>query len=144
MSSSCAMARPDLDPEARARIRRQLLAWYEESRRDLPWRRSRDPYAIWVSEIMLQQTRVAVVVERYQAFMARFPTLISLALAPEQEVLAVWSGLGYYRRARMLHKAAEFVASNLGGNLPLRAEQLRQLPGVGAYTAAAVASIAFN
>jgi A/G-specific adenine glycosylase len=93
---------------------------------------------------MLQQTRVAVVVERYQAFMARFPTLVALALAPEQEVLALWSGLGYYRRARMLHKAAKFVAENLGGNLPALAEQLRLLPGIGAYTAAAVASIAWG
>jgi A/G-specific adenine glycosylase len=138
------MPRLDEDSAKIAALRCRLLHWYEQNRRDLPWRQSTDPYAIWVSEIMLQQTRVAVVVERYQAFMARFPTLISLALAPEQEVLAVWSGLGYYRRARMLHKAAEFVASNLGGNLPVRAEQLRQLPGVGAYTAAAVASIAFN
>ena len=101
-----------------------------------------DPYAIWVSEIMLQQTRVAVVVERYQEFMGRFPTLVSLALAPEQEVLAMWSGLGYYRRARMLHKAAKFVSANLGGNLPVKAEELRLLPGIGAYTAAAMASIA--
>src|SRR6202142_2337099 len=138
------MVRTDIEPEARLRIRRQLLAWYDLSQRDLPWRRNRDPYAIWVSEIMLQQTRVAAVVDRYQAFMARFPTLVSLALATEQEVLALWSGLGYYRRARMLHKAAQFLASNLGGNLPTRGEQLRQLPGIGAYTAAAVASIAFN
>ncbi|MGA7109412.1 MAG: A/G-specific adenine glycosylase [Terracidiphilus sp.] len=136
------MARLDLDLEARARIRRQLLAWYEASHRDLPWRRSRDPYAIWVSEIMLQQTRVAVVVERYQAFMARFPTLVSLALAPEQEVLALWSGLGYYRRARMLHKAAQFVAANREGNLPATSVELRLLPGIGSYTAAAIASIA--
>ena len=82
-------------------LRAQLLKWYASNRRDLPWRRSTDSYAIWVSEIMLQQTRVAVVIERYQAFMARFPTLVSLALAPEQDVLALWSGLGYYRRARM-------------------------------------------
>jgi A/G-specific adenine glycosylase len=91
---------------------------------------------------MLQQTRVAVVVERYRAFMARFPTLVSLALAPEQEVLAAWSGLGYYRRARMLHKAAQFVFCNHQGNLPVTAGELRLLPGIGAYTAAAVASIA--
>ncbi len=91
---------------------------------------------------MLQQTRVAVVAERYQEFLRRFPTLVSLALAPEQDVLAVWSGLGYYRRARMLHKAAQFVSTNLGGNLPAKAEELKLLPGIGAYTAAAVASIA--
>ena len=136
------MGRLDPESEATARVRWRLLEWYGENQRDLPWRRSRDPYAIWVSEIMLQQTRVAVVVERYKAFMNRFPTLISLALAPEQDVLALWSGLGYYRRARMLHKAAQFVASNLGGNLPIIASELRLLPGIGAYTAAAIASIA--
>ncbi len=125
-----------------ARVRGRLLEWYQCNRRDLPWRRTSNPYAIWVSEIMLQQTRVAVVVERYQAFMARFPTLLSLALATEQEVLAAWSGLGYYRRARMLHKTAQFVADQYQGNLPQRAEELRLLPGIGAYTAAAVASIA--
>ncbi|MGB7265552.1 MAG: A/G-specific adenine glycosylase [Terracidiphilus sp.] len=123
-------------------MRIRLLEWYAHNRRDLPWRRSADPYAIWVSEIMLQQTRVAVVVDRYKTFLARFPTLVSLALAPEQEVLALWSGLGYYRRARMLHKAAKFVAEHLAGNLPTRAEELRVLPGIGAYTAAAIASIA--
>jgi A/G-specific adenine glycosylase len=122
----------------------RLLSWYAHNRRDLPWRRSRDPYAIWVSEIMLQQTRVAVVIERYREFMRRFPTLVSLALAPEQDVLAMWSGLGYYRRARMLHKAAQFVSANLGGNLPGKAEELRVLPGIGVYTAAAVASIAYG
>ena len=136
------MGKQERDAEKIARVRRRLLEWYERSRRDLPWRRNRDPYAIWVSEIMLQQTRVAVVVERYQAFMARFPTLLSLALAPEQEVLAAWSGLGYYRRARMLHKTAQFVADHCQGNLPHTAAELRLLPGIGAYTAAAVASIA--
>jgi A/G-specific adenine glycosylase len=124
------------------RQRRQLLEWYAAKRRDLPWRRSSNPYAIWVSEIMLQQTRVAAVVDRYQAFLTRFPTLVSLALAPEQEVLALWSGLGYYRRARMLHKSAQFVADQLQGNLPASSEVLRLLPGIGAYTAAAIASIA--
>ncbi len=136
------MAKFDDNPAKIAALRTRLLEWYRCYRRDLPWRRSTDPYAIWVSEIMLQQTRVAVVVDRYQKFMERFPTLISLALADEQEVLARWSGLGYYRRARMLHKAAQFVAANLGGNLPVSADELRLLPGVGAYTAAAVASIA--
>lgn len=125
-----------------ARLRNQLLHWYVRYRRDLPWRRNPSPYAIWVSEIMLQQTRVAVVIDRYQAFMARFPTLLSLALASEQEVLALWSGLGYYRRARMLHKAAQFVADQRSGNLPVTAAELRTLPGIGSYTAAAIASIA--
>jgi A/G-specific adenine glycosylase len=136
--------RAEMEAEKIVRVRERLLEWYERNRRDLPWRRNRDPYAIWVSEIMLQQTRVAVVVERYQAFMARFPTLLSLAIAPEQEVLAAWSGLGYYRRARMLHKAAQFVADHCQGKLPRTATELRLLPGIGAYTAAAVASIAYG
>jgi A/G-specific adenine glycosylase len=136
------MGKQKREAEKIVRVRRRLLEWYERSRRDLPWRRNRDPYAIWVSEIMLQQTRVAVVVERYQAFMARFPTLMTLARAPEQEVLAAWSGLGYYRRARMLHKAAQHVADHGQGKLPQMAAELRLLPGIGAYTAAAVASIA--
>ncbi|MGD0480971.1 MAG: A/G-specific adenine glycosylase [Terracidiphilus sp.] len=136
------MARFDEDPAKTAALRVRLLEWYGLYQRNLPWRQSSNPYAIWVSEIMLQQTRVAVVADRYQIFMERFPTLVALALAPEQDVLALWSGLGYYRRARMLHKAAQFVAAHLGGNLPARAEELRALPGIGAYTAAAVASIA--
>ena len=136
------MGKQDWEAEKIARARERLLQWYERNRRDLPWRRNQNPYAVWVSEIMLQQTRVAVVVERYQAFMERFPTLVSLALAPEQEVLALWSGLGYYRRARMLLKAAQFVASHYQGNLPHSAAELRLLPGIGPYTAAAIASIA--
>ncbi|MGA2571466.1 MAG: A/G-specific adenine glycosylase [Terracidiphilus sp.] len=136
------MAKLDDDPAKTAAVRKRLLGWYAQNRRELPWRRNRDPYAVWVSEIMLQQTRTAVVAERYPAFMERFPTLVALALAREQEVLALWSGLGYYARARMLHKAAQFVSSHLGGNLPVSAEELRALPGIGAYTAAAVASIA--
>ncbi|MFT4114676.1 A/G-specific adenine glycosylase [Silvibacterium sp.] len=121
-----------------------LLAWFDAHARDLPWRRTRDPYAIWVSEIMLQQTRVAAVIEHYARFMGRFPTLASLALASEDEVLAMWSGLGYYRRARMLHRAAQKVHAELGGVMPRTAEGLRDLPGIGAYTSAAVASIAFG
>jgi len=123
-------------------LRRRLLAWYGAKRRDLPWRRTRDPYAIWVSEIMLQQTRVAAVVDRYQAFLARFPTVGALARASEQDVLAQWSGLGYYRRARMMLQAARQVVREHGGDLPQSAEELRGLPGIGAYTAAAIASIA--
>ncbi|HEY1161361.1 MAG TPA: A/G-specific adenine glycosylase [Terracidiphilus sp.] len=138
------MIKLDREPGKTARLRRQLLTWYAANRRDLPWRRSPDPYAIWVSEIMLQQTRAAVVVKRYQAFLERFPTLVSLALAPQEEVLALWSGLGYYRRARMLHKAAQFVADRLQGNLPASSAELRTLPGIGAYTAAAIASIAYG
>src|SRR5580692_10641701 len=136
------MATQRREPAKIATLRRQLLEWYARNRRDLPWRRNPDPYSIWVSEIMLQQTRVAVVVDRYLSFLARFPTLNSLAEAPEQDVLALWSGLGYYRRARMLHKAANFVVDNLDGKLPPNSEALRALPGIGAYTAAAIASIA--
>jgi A/G-specific adenine glycosylase len=136
------MGKQDPEAEKIVRVGEHLLEWYDRSRRDLPWRRTRDPYAIWVSEVMLQQTRVAVVIERYLTFMLRFPTLASLAQAREQDVLALWSGLGYYRRARMLHKTARFVADHLQGNLPRTAKELRDLPGIGAYTAAAVASIA--
>jgi len=123
-------------------LRKQLLGWYGAHRRDLPWRKTRNPYCIWVSEIMLQQTRVAVVIDRFNDFMRRFPTIDALAAAPEQDVLTLWSGLGYYRRARMLHQAAQTVAANRGGRLPERAEELRELPGIGGYTAAAIASIA--
>jgi A/G-specific adenine glycosylase len=130
-------------PEPRE-FRQRLLGWFDENARDLPWRRSRDPYAIWVSEIMLQQTRVAAVLEHYSRFMERFPTLEELAAASEDEVLAHWSGLGYYRRARLLHKAAQFVAQKLGGRLPSKAAELCALPGVGKYTCAAIASIGFG
>jgi len=136
------MGKQSWEPEKFVRVREHLLDWYERCRRDLPWRHSRDPYAIWISEVMLQQTRVAVVIERYLAFMLRFPTLASLAQGREQDVLALWSGLGYYRRARMLHKTARFVAEHLQGNLPQTSKELRDLPGIGTYTAAAVASIA--
>ena len=127
-----------------AEFRKLLLDWFDVAQRDLAWRHTKDPYAIWVSEIMLQQTRVAAVVERYGAFMTRFPTLIQLARAPEQEVLAAWSGLGYYRRARMLRKAAQVVADEMQGKMPLTSTELRKLPGIGAYTAAAIASIAYG
>jgi A/G-specific adenine glycosylase len=133
-----------MDSTKALRLRGMLMAWYDRSHRDLPWRGSRDPYAIWVSEVMLQQTRVAVVVERFAAFLERFPTLQALAAAEEQEVLALWSGLGYYRRARMMHKAAQFVVAHCGGVLPQNSTELRLLPGIGAYTAAAIASIAFG
>jgi A/G-specific adenine glycosylase len=124
------------------RLRHKLLAWFDQNRRDLPWRRTLDPYAIWVSEIMLQQTRVAVVVERYTAFLECFPTVTALAHAAESSVLALWSGLGYYRRARMLYQAAGIISAEFAGKMPTTAADLRKLPGVGAYTSAAIASIA--
>ncbi|HEY8092073.1 MAG TPA: A/G-specific adenine glycosylase [Polyangiaceae bacterium] len=125
-------------------LARKLLSWYGRIRRDLPWRRTRDPYAIWVSETMLQQTRVETVIPYYARFLASFPDVLSLAEAPEERVLALWSGLGYYRRARMLHAAAKVVTKEHGGTLPGTEGELRELPGVGAYTAGAVASIAFQ
>jgi A/G-specific adenine glycosylase len=127
-----------------APFQRALLTWYDANKRDLPWRGSADPYHIWVSEVMLQQTRVATVISYYTAFLRRFPDVRSLAVASEQEVLAVWSGLGYYRRARMLHLAAKHIVWNRDGNIPAKHDELRELPGVGRYTAAAIASIAFG
>jgi A/G-specific adenine glycosylase len=130
-----------LDP---AEFSKLLMQWYRAAARKLPWRGVTDPYQIWVSEIMLQQTRVAAVIEHYNEFLRRFPTLLSLALAEEPDVLAAWSGLGYYRRARMLHKAARFIVLERDGRLPATADELRTLPGIGDYTAAAIASIAFG
>jgi A/G-specific adenine glycosylase len=125
-------------------FRHRLLAWFDTHARDLPWRRTRDPWAIWVSEIMLQQTRVAAVIEHYARFMQRFPNVNAFAAAKEADVLAVWSGLGYYRRARMLHQAAKLIVAEYGGKTPRTVAGLRSLPGVGAYTANAIASIAFG
>jgi A/G-specific adenine glycosylase len=125
-------------------LRAGLLAWFARARRDLPWRRDRDPYRVWVSEAMLQQTRVEAVVPYYERFLARFPDVRALAAAPIDDVLAAWSGLGYYRRARALHAAARAVAERHGGAFPSTREALLALPGVGPYTAGAVASIAFD
>jgi A/G-specific adenine glycosylase len=125
-------------------VRAALLAWYALHKRDLPWRQDCDAYRVWVSEIMLQQTRVAAVLEHYRVFLDAFPTIEALASAPEERVLALWSGLGYYRRARMLHRASQLVVSELGGVIPRQVESLRKLPGVGRYTASAIASIAFG
>jgi A/G-specific adenine glycosylase len=138
---------PDAHVNGRSReevFRRLLLAWYDVHARDLPWRQDQDAYRVWVSEIMLQQTRVTAVIEHYHEFLRRFPTVEKLAAARESSVLAAWSGLGYYRRARMLHRAAKLVVRELGGELPTTAEGLRALSGVGRYTAAAIASIAFG
>jgi A/G-specific adenine glycosylase len=125
-------------------FRRALLRWYDEHRRDLPWRRDSNPYHVWVSEIMLQQTRVAAVLDHYARFLRRFPTVQSLAAAREPSVLAAWSGLGYYHRARRMHQAAKVIAREGHGEFPRTAGEWLQLPGIGRYTAAAIASIAFG
>src|SRR5204863_51890 len=122
-------------------IQSQLYEYFSKYKRDLPWRNTSDPYAIWVSEIMLQQTRVETVVPYYHRFLTRFPTTQKLAEAPLSEVLTAWSGLGYYRRARMLHAGAQYVISKLDGRIPDNPDALRELPGVGQYTAGAIASI---
>jgi A/G-specific adenine glycosylase len=123
-------------------ISRLLEAWYSRGHRDLPWRRSSDPYRIWVSEIMLQQTRAQAVIPYYERFLARFPTVEALAQASEEDVLALWSGLGYYSRARNLRRAAQQAAA--AGGFPTEYDAIRALPGIGDYTSAAVASIAFG
>jgi A/G-specific adenine glycosylase len=125
-------------------LRRALLAWYDRHARDLPWRRTRDPYAIWLSETMLQQTRVETVIPYYEKFLARFPSVDALAAADSDEVTRLWSGLGYYSRARNLQAAARRIVDEHGGALPDDVDALRALPGVGRYTAGAVASIAFD
>jgi A/G-specific adenine glycosylase len=125
-------------------LRRALLSWYDQHQRDLPWRKTRDPYRIWVSEIMLQQTRVGAVLPRYEKFLHRFPSVGKLAAARLASVLAEWSGLGYYRRARNLHAAAKVIARDCAGSFPRNSEQWRKLPGIGRYTSAAIASIAFD
>ncbi|HNN92976.1 MAG TPA: A/G-specific adenine glycosylase [Pseudomonadota bacterium] len=137
---------PDIALSSRQRqaLRTALLTWYRRSHRDLPWRRSRDPYAIWISEIMLQQTRVDTVRDYYARFMARFPTISDLAEAPQADVLSLWSGLGYYARARNLHAAAGEIATRYGGQFPREAEAVHALPGIGPYTAGAIRSIAFG
>jgi A/G-specific adenine glycosylase len=126
------------------RIRRALLRWFANERRSLPWREDRDPYPVWVSEIMLQQTQVATVIPYYRRFLAAFPTVRHLARAPLERVLKLWSGLGYYRRARHLHAAARMIARDFRGRFPSGLDQARTLPGVGRYTAGAVLSIAYN
>jgi len=136
-----------IHPFTAAEVRRMhggLLGWFGEVARDLPWRRTRDPYEIWVSEVMLQQTRVETVKRYYEPFLTRFPTVEALAAAPLDDVLARWSGLGYYARARSLHRAAVEVVERFGGRLPRDAAALASLPGFGPYTVAAVGSIAFG
>jgi A/G-specific adenine glycosylase len=140
-------AKPDtraLPPEHARVVASALAPWFLASHRDLSWRRTRDPYAIWVSEIMLQQTRVETVERYWSTFLARFPDVGALAAADTDEVLAAWSGLGYYRRARLLHRGAQVVAAEHGAKLPTTAAGLREVPGIGPYTAGAIAAIAYD
>lgn len=125
-------------------IREALLAWYHAYQRKLPWRETKDPYSIWISEVMLQQTKVDTVIPYYQKFLSTFPTVQALATAPEEQVLKSWEGLGYYRRARHLHAAAKEVTETYGGDLPKTRDELLNLKGFGPYTSASVASIAFG
>ncbi|MBN2563498.1 MAG: A/G-specific adenine glycosylase [Phycisphaerae bacterium] len=134
----------EIDTKRLGRIRRKLRAWFDRHKRDMPWRRTRDPYAVWLSEMMLQQTQVTTVIPYYERFLSRFPTVHDLASASPDEVLRVWAGLGYYARARHLHHTAQVVASEFGGRFPRTVAELRKLPGIGPYSAAAVASICFD
>lgn len=127
-----------------ATFRKQLLGWFRQFQRDLPWRRTTDPYCIWLSEIMLQQTRVAAAIPYYERFLRRFPDVHALAAAPQEEVLRLWSGLGYYGRARNLQKAAQQIVAKHGGQFPTRLDDVLALPGIGKYTAAAILSITFD
>src|SRR5713226_2845882 len=127
-----------------ANFRKFLLGWFRQYRRDLPWRRTTDPYRIWLSEIMLQQTRVAAVIPYYQRFLERFPDIHALAAAPQEEVLRVWSGLGYYSRASNLQRAAQEIVAKHGGVFPRAKKDALELPGIGSYTAAAILSIAYG
>ena len=122
----------------------KLIPWYQEHQRDLPWRQTKDPYKIWLSEVILQQTRVAQGIPYYQSFCDYFPTVQDLAKAPESRVLRLWQGLGYYSRARNLHKCAKVIVADYQGKFPETYQQLIALPGIGDYTASAIASIAFN
>jgi len=135
---------PKFSPRARAAFQRRLLAWFKMHRRELPWRASRDPYRVWVAEIMLQQTRIAAVVPYYKRFLEQFPDVQSLAESREERVLRLWSGLGYYSRARNLRRAAQEIVARHDGAFPLTLEAALALPGIGQYTAAAVLSIAHN
>ena len=128
----------------RAKFRRRLLKWFDANQRDLPWRKNRTPYRIWISEIMLQQTQVATVIDYYRRFIKRFPTVKKLAAADQSEVLKLWEGLGYYRRARQLHAAAQAVVENHGGKFPETFEDVLALPGIGRYTAGAILSISLD
>ncbi len=132
------------DSAQHSELRHSLLEWFDAHKRDLPWRHVDDPYAVWVSEMMLQQTQVTTVVDYFERWMARFPDVEELADAPVEEVLELWSGLGYYRRARYVHRAAQRIVKEYNAEVPSTVAQLRELPGIGPYTAGAIASIAFG
>ena len=138
------MTRQDQDPLFDAMCANNLLSWFEKNKRSMPWRDSRDPYAIWISEIMLQQTRVDQALPFFNRFIRAFPTVHDLSSASAQQVLKQWEGLGYYSRARNIHKTAQILIKDYEGILPNDHEQLLSLPGIGPYTAAAIASIAFG
>jgi A/G-specific adenine glycosylase len=131
-------------PQWKMAFRRRLLSWFRRHARPLPWRQTRDAYPIWISEIMLQQTQVATVIPYFERFLRRFPIVTALAAADEQDVLRLWEGLGYYRRARQLHAAARRIVEEHGGEFPLQPEVVRRLPGIGRYTAGAILSLAFD
>ena len=145
VSTFCARILADMFKASELKtLRKQLLAWFRQFQRDLPWRRTKDPYRIWISEIMLQQTRVAAVIPYYERFLARFPDVHALAKAPPEEVLRLWSGLGYYSRARNLQKAAHQIVAQHGGEFPHKEQAVLALPGIGRYTGSAILSIAFG
>jgi len=144
MKVAVTLARRQLAPHQLVPLRRRLLAWYRANRRDLPWRRSHDPYRIWLAEIMLQQTRIAAVLPYYERFLARFPSVTDLARAREPEVLKYWAGLGYYSRARNLHRAAKQIVTEHNARFPSKIDTALALPGIGNYTAAAILSIAYD
>src|SRR3569623_1588373 len=125
-------------------ITRSIIRWFEKNARDLPWRRTRDPYGIWISEVMLQQTQVKTVIPYWERWMALFPDVRTLASAPEERLLHAWEGLGYYTRARNLQRAARIICEEHGGEFPRDFEQVLELPGIGRYTAGAICSIAFG
>jgi len=138
------MATLKISPSIKGKIQKNLLSWYQREHRDLPWRRTKDPYAIWVSEIMLQQTQVDTVIPYYEKWMKLFPTIPKLAKAKEEKVLKTWEGLGYYSRARNLHQASKVICQKYKGTLPKDPEKLALLPGIGPYSLGALLSIAFN
>ena len=132
------------DTKWKQNLRRRLSVWFQQNSRDLPWRRTRDPYHVWVSEIMLQQTQVVTVIPYFERFIVKFPTIVSLAAAHEDQVLRLWEGLGYYRRARQLHKASRVIVDEHAGIFPRDPDSVKALPGIGRYTAGAILSIAFD